>query len=82
MKETYLDLAVGAGDPKQEQSPRRLPITRDLEGRRCAHCGSCRYILVFRGSGDGWNGILEARCSRCRNPRKLTVGEVEGASHA
>ena len=59
-----------------------LPILRDLEGPICAHCGSLRYFLVFRVSGDGRNGILAGRCSRCRNPRELTASEIEGGCHA
>jgi hypothetical protein len=59
-----------------------LPVQRDLEGPICAHCGSLRYLLVFRLSGDGRNGVLAGRCSRCRNPRKLTAGEIDWGWHA
>ena len=59
-----------------------LPVLRDLAGPICAHCGSLRYFLVFRVSGDGRNGILAGRCSRCRNPRELTASEIEGGCHA
>ena len=54
-----------------------LPVLRDLEGSICAHCGSPRYFLVFRVSGDGRNGILGGRCSCCRNPRELNASEIE-----
>src|SRR5437899_10788362 len=59
-----------------------LPVLRDLKGPICAHCGSLRYFLVFRVSGDGRKGILAGRCSRCRNPRELAAGEIERRSHA
>jgi hypothetical protein len=59
-----------------------LPVLRDLEGPICAKCGSLRYLLVFRVSRDGWNGVLAGRCSRCRNLRKLTAGEIEGGCRA
>lgn len=59
-----------------------LPVLRDLEGHICAHCGSIRYFLVFRISGDGRNGILTGRCSRCRNPRELKVDEIERGHRA
>lgn len=59
-----------------------LPVLRDLEGPICAHCGSLRYFLVFRVSGDGRNGILVGRCSRCRNPRELKADEIEEGRHA
>ena len=59
-----------------------LPIQRDLEGPICAHCGSRRYLLFFRVTIDGRNGVLAGQCSRCRNPTKLTVNEIEGVWHA
>ena len=59
-----------------------LPVLRDLEGPICAHCGSPRYFLVFRVSGDGRKGILTGRCSCCRNPRELAVGEIERGCQA
>ena len=59
-----------------------LPVLRELAGPICAHCGSLRYLLVFRVSGDGRNGILAGRCSRCRNPRELTASEIERGCHA
>ena len=59
-----------------------LPVLRDLEGSICAHCGSARYFLVFRISGDGRNGILVGRCSDCRNPRELNANEIERGYHA
>jgi hypothetical protein len=58
-----------------------LPVQRDLEGTICAHCGSLRYFLVFRISGDGRNGILAGRCSRCRNPRELKADEIDQVQH-
>jgi len=54
-----------------------LSVLRDLEGAVCAHCGSLRYFLVFRVVGDGRNGILAGRCSRCRNLRELEAGEID-----
>ncbi len=59
-----------------------LPVLRDLDGPICAHCGSVRYFLVFRISGDGQNGILAGRCSHCRNPRELKADEIERGYHA
>lgn len=59
-----------------------LPVLREVAGPICAHCGSLRYFLVFRVSGDGRNGILAGRCSRCRNPRELTASEIETGCHA
>ena len=54
-----------------------LPVLRHLEGARCAHCGSPRYILVFRVSHDGRNGVLAGRCTRCRSIRELAAEEIE-----
>ena len=59
-----------------------LPVLRDLEGSICTHCGSVRYFLVFRISGDGRTGILAGRCSYCRNPRELKADEIERGYHA
>ena len=53
-----------------------MPVLRDLEGPICAHCGSVRYFLVFRISGDGRNGILAGRCSYCRNSREFKADEI------
>ena len=69
-------------DAQRYQGSRELPVLRDLEGPICTHCGSLRYFLVFRVSGDGRNGILTGRCSRCRNPRQLAVAEIERGCHA
>lgn len=69
-------------DAQRFQSIRELPVLRDLEGPICTYCGSFRYFLVFRVIGDGRNGILTGRCSRCRNPRQLAVGEIERGCHA
>jgi len=74
--------SVTFDDMQRDMNIRRLPILRDLEGPICAHCGSLRYFLVLRVSGDGQNGILAGRCSRCRNPKELTTGEIEGGCHA
>ena len=69
-------------DVQRDRNIRRVPVLRDLEGPVCAHCGSLRYFLVLRMSGDGRNGILAGRCSRCRYPRELTADEIEGGCHA
>jgi len=66
---------------QRDQSIRALPVLRDLVGSTCVHCGSLRYFLVFRVSGDGQNGILTGRCSGCRNSRELTASEIEGGCH-
>jgi hypothetical protein len=54
-----------------------LPVLRDLEGPVCPHCGGLRYVLIFRVSRDGRNGILAGRCSSCRNPRELAADDIE-----
>lgn len=74
--------SVTFADAQRDMNIRRLPILRDLEGPICPHCGSLHYFLVLRVSGDGQNGILAGRCSRCRNPRELTSDEIEGGCHA
>ena len=63
---------------QMDQAIEGLPVLRDLEGPICNHCGNRRYFLVFRVGKDGRNGILEGRCNRCRTPRELTAGEIEG----
>jgi hypothetical protein len=82
MKEMNHPQSMTFPDVQRDQIIGGLPVLRDLEGPICAHCGSLRYLLVFRVSGDGRNGVLAARCSRCRNPRELTAGEIEGGCHA
>ena len=67
---------------QRDQNIGGLPVQRDLEGPICVHCGGLRYLLVFRVNRDGRNGVLVGQCSRCRNPRKLTAGEIEGGWHA
>ena len=74
--------SVTCPEVQRDQIIGGLPVQRDLEGPICAHCGSLRYHLVFRVSGDGRNGVLAGRCSRCRNPRELTADEIEGGCHA
>jgi hypothetical protein len=64
---------------QRNQSSGGSPILRDLQGPICAQCGSLRYFLVFRSSGDGRNGILVSLCRRCRTPCGLTAGEIERA---
>jgi hypothetical protein len=82
MKEMNHTQSVAFPDVQRDQNIGGLTVLRDLEGPICAHCGSLRYFLVFRVSGDGRNGILAGRCSRCRNPRELAVGEIERGFHA
>jgi len=74
--------SMSISDVQRNKLSEGLPVLRDLEGPICAHCGSARYFLVFRISGDGRNGILEGRCSYCRNPRELRVDEIERGYHA
>jgi len=78
MKEINHTSPMTFPDMQMDQTVERLPVLRDLEGPICNHCGNCHYILVFRVSEDGRNGKLESRCSSCRNPRELSVGEIEG----
>lgn len=54
-----------------------IPVLRNLEGHMCPSCGSRRYVLVFRVNGNTQSGLLEARCSNCREPKELTPGEIE-----
>jgi hypothetical protein len=82
MKEMNHTQSVTFPDVQRDQNIGGLPVLRDLEGPICSHCGSLRYCLVFRVSGDGRNGILAGRCSRCRNPRELAAGEIERGCHA
>ncbi len=82
MKQMNHPQSVTFPDVQRDQIIGGLPVLRDLEGPICAHCGSRRYCLVFRVSGDGRNGILAGRCSRCRNPRELAAGEIERGCHA
>jgi len=82
MKEMNHTQAVTFPNMQRDLNIGGLPVLRDLAGPICAHCGSLRYFLVFRVSGDGRNGILAGRCSRCRNPRELTASEIEGGYHA
>jgi len=85
MKEMNHTQSVAFPDAQRDQNIGGLPVLRDLKGPKgpiCAHCGSLRYFLVFRVSGDGRNGILAGRCSRCRNPRELAAGEIEQGCHA
>jgi hypothetical protein len=82
MKETHRVPPVMFKNIKRNQNIKGMPVLRDVQGPRCAHCRSLRYFLVFRVSEDGRNGVLVGRCSNCRNPRELTVGEIEGGCHA
>lgn len=82
MKETYRVPSMMFRNIKRDQKIKGMPVLRDVQGPRCAHCGSLRYSLVFRVSEDGRNGVLVGRCSNCRNPGELTVGEIEGGCPA
>jgi hypothetical protein len=82
MKEINRSQSMALHDVQRDKLFGGLPVLRDLEGPRCPHCGSPRYFLVFRISGDGRNGILTGRCSRCRNPRELKADEIEQGYHA
>ena len=77
MKEINRSQSMACHDVRRDKLVGGLPVLRDLEGPMCAHCGSPRYFLVFRVSGDGMNGILVGRCIRCRNPRELKASEIE-----
>lgn len=72
-----LNQPVMSCNVERDQNSGRLPVLRDLRGRICPHCGSFRYSLAFRVSGDGRHGILAVRCSRCREPGELTSEEIE-----
>ena len=77
MKEINRSQSTALHEVQRDKLFGGLPVLRDLEGPRCAHCGSPRYFLVFRISGDGLNGILAGRCSRCRSSRELKASEIE-----
>lgn len=59
---------------------RGVPVLRELEGDRCANCGSLRYVLVFRTNGNSQGGTLWGRCTCCHEPRELTPSEIERES--
>jgi hypothetical protein len=82
MKELNHSQPMTLSDVQRGQTIGRVAILRDLEGPVCAHCGGLLFFLVFRVSRDGRNGVLEGRCSRCRNPRGLAADEIERACHA
>lgn len=82
MKEMNHTQSVTFPNMQRDLNIGELPVLRELAGPICAHCGSLRYFLVFRVSGDGQNGILAGRCSRCRNPRELTASEIERGCRA
>ncbi len=82
MKEMHHTQTMTFPNVQRHQKLRELPVLRDLAGPICAHCGSLRYFLVFRVSGDGHNGILVGRCRRCHNARELTASEIEGVCHS
>ena len=82
MKEINRSQSMPFHDVQRDKLIGGLPVLHDLEGPLCAHCGSPRYFLVFRISGDGRNGILAGRCSHCRNPRELKADEIERGYHA
>lgn len=82
MKDMNDTRSLTCSDAQRDQIIEALPVLRDLEGSSCRHCGSVRYVLVFRISHDGRNGILTGRCSGCRNPRELELGQIERGYHA
>lgn len=77
MKDMNFSPVVTSSDLQRDPNARRLPIQGELEGHTCARCGCFRYVLVFRVNGNSQDGILTARCSRCREPRELAPGEIE-----
>ena len=82
MKEMNHTQSVTFSDVQRDQNIGGLPVLPALEGPICPHCGSLRYFLIFRLSGDGRNGILAGRCCRCRSQRELTESEIERGCHA
>lgn len=79
MKEMNRSRSVTFPDRQRKgQSIEGVPVLRDLEGPICVRCGSPQYVLVFRVSEDGRNGMLEGQCSSCCIHRELTVSEIEG----
>jgi len=82
MKEMNHTQSVQFSDMQRDQNIGGLPVLRDLKCPICVHCGSLRYFLVFRVSGDGRNGILAVLFRCCRNHRELAAGEIEQGCHA
>jgi hypothetical protein len=76
MNEKNSHLTAIAGGVQSDESGKQFPIQSDLEGRICPNCGSRRYCLVFRITTGRYNGLLAARCSRCREPRTLVPDEL------
>jgi hypothetical protein len=76
VKEKNPCLSAALGGVQSAESGRKPPIQSDLEGRTCPNCGSRRYCLVFRVIRGRYNGLLAARCSRCREPRTLLPDEL------
>jgi hypothetical protein len=75
MNQKYRDHSVT--DAERNRSFGEMPVLRELEGHMCTNCGSLRYFLVFRTSGDGRSGILAARCTRCREPKEWAPSDIE-----
>lgn len=79
MKENDPHEARGEAEKQPEETIKKLPIERDLEGHVCSNCGSRRYSLFIRmvsGRYSRFSGLLGARCSRCREPRMLIPDEL------
>jgi hypothetical protein len=77
MKFRYLDHATTHSDGQRRPTVRDARVLRNLNGSLCANCESRQYVLVFRVNEHTQSGLLEARCSRCREPKELTLGEIE-----
>ena len=82
MKETHRVPSLMFRNIKRHPNIKKMPVLRDVQGPRCAYCGSLRYFLVFRVSEDGRNGILVGQCNNCRTPRELTVGDIKWGCRA
>lgn len=77
MEEINFSHSETPSDGWRGQNIRGVPVLRELEGDRCANCGSLRYVLVFRTNGNSQSGTLWARCTCCHEPKELTPSEIE-----
>jgi len=75
MRENDPHEARREAERQPEETIKKLPIERDLEGPICPSCGSRRYSLFIRMVSGRYSGLLAARCSRCREPRMLIPDE-------
>ena len=76
MKQMVHNRSVMPPEMERSRNDGEMPVLRELEGQMCTNCGSLRYFLVFRTSGDGRSGMLAARCTRCREPKEWVPSDI------